>query len=83
MIVDNEEYYEQEKPLSLKDIKSLITLLRQVMLWHGMPVLVRQVVESSEIEICSPRKGGIHSHIYSEKIKSFWLSNQDLNNDVY
>ncbi|XP_027931583.1 E3 ubiquitin-protein ligase UPL6 isoform X1 [Vigna unguiculata] len=33
MIVDNEEYYEQEKPLSLKDIKSLITLLRQA-LWQ-------------------------------------------------
>lgn len=31
MIVDNEEYYEQEKPLSLKDIRSLIILLRQVM----------------------------------------------------
>ncbi|WVY92397.1 hypothetical protein V8G54_031485 [Vigna mungo] len=33
MIVDNEEYYEQEKPLSLKDIRSLITLLRQA-LWQ-------------------------------------------------
>ncbi|XP_068495990.1 E3 ubiquitin-protein ligase UPL6 isoform X2 [Phaseolus vulgaris] len=33
MIVDNEEYYEQEKPLSLKDIRSLIILLRQV-LWQ-------------------------------------------------
>ncbi|XP_020205693.1 E3 ubiquitin-protein ligase UPL6 [Cajanus cajan] len=33
MIVDNEEYYEQEKPLSLKDIRSLIILLRQA-LWQ-------------------------------------------------
>ncbi|XP_019419938.1 PREDICTED: E3 ubiquitin-protein ligase UPL6-like isoform X2 [Lupinus angustifolius] len=33
MILDNEEYYEQEKPLSLKDIRSLIILLRQV-LWQ-------------------------------------------------
>ncbi|TKY54285.1 E3 ubiquitin-protein ligase UPL6 [Spatholobus suberectus] len=33
MIVDNEEFYEQEKPLSLKDIRSLIVILRQV-LWQ-------------------------------------------------
>ena len=30
MIVDNEEFYEQEKPLSLTDIRSLIIILRQV-----------------------------------------------------
>lgn len=29
-IVDNEEFYEQEKPLSLVDIRSLIVILRQV-----------------------------------------------------
>lgn len=29
-IVDNEEFYEQEKPLSLKDIRYLIIILRQV-----------------------------------------------------
>ncbi|XP_052204385.1 E3 ubiquitin-protein ligase UPL6 isoform X2 [Diospyros lotus] len=33
IIVDNEEFYEQEKPLSLKDIKSLIVILRQA-LWQ-------------------------------------------------
>ncbi|XP_014508992.1 E3 ubiquitin-protein ligase UPL6 isoform X3 [Vigna radiata var. radiata] len=33
MIVDNEEFYEQEKPLSLKDIRTLIIILRQV-LWQ-------------------------------------------------
>ncbi|KAL6193597.1 hypothetical protein ACLB2K_034681 [Fragaria x ananassa] len=32
-IVDNEEFYEQEKPLSLKDIRSLIIILRQA-LWQ-------------------------------------------------
>ncbi|XP_073226082.1 E3 ubiquitin-protein ligase UPL6 isoform X2 [Cicer arietinum] len=32
-IVDNEEFYEQEKPLSLKDISSLIILLKQA-LWQ-------------------------------------------------
>lgn len=31
-IVDNEEFYEQEKPLSLKDIRVLIIILRQVIL---------------------------------------------------
>lgn len=30
MIIDNEEFYEQEKPLSLKDIRCLIVILRQV-----------------------------------------------------
>lgn len=29
-IIDNEEFYEQEKPLSLKDIRCLIVILRQV-----------------------------------------------------
>ncbi|KAF8394715.1 hypothetical protein HHK36_020932 [Tetracentron sinense] len=33
MIVDNEEFYEQEKPLSLKDIRALIIILRQA-LWQ-------------------------------------------------
>ncbi|KAL8481260.1 hypothetical protein ACS0TY_027692 [Phlomoides rotata] len=33
MIVDNEEFYEQEKPLSLMDIRLLIVILRQA-LWH-------------------------------------------------
>jgi len=30
IIIDNEEFYEQEKPLSLKDIRCLIVILRQV-----------------------------------------------------
>ncbi|KAI4964438.1 hypothetical protein ZWY2020_005801 [Hordeum vulgare] len=29
-IVDNEEFYEQEKPLSLKDLKALVLILKQV-----------------------------------------------------
>ncbi|MED6147694.1 E3 ubiquitin-protein ligase upl6 [Stylosanthes scabra] len=33
MIVDNEEFYEQERPLSLKDIRSLIIILKQA-LWQ-------------------------------------------------
>lgn len=31
MIVDNEEFYEQEKPLSLNDIRSLVIILKQVL----------------------------------------------------
>lgn len=30
MIVDNEEFYEHEKPLSLTEIRLLIVILRQV-----------------------------------------------------
>ncbi|GAB4825610.1 E3 ubiquitin-protein ligase upl6 [Ancistrocladus abbreviatus] len=40
MIVDNEEFYEQEKPLSLRDIRSLIVILRQALwqlLWVNPP----------------------------------------------
>nr|CAD1829721.1 unnamed protein product [Ananas comosus var. bracteatus] len=33
MIVDNEEFYEQEKPLSLNDIRSLVIILKQA-LWQ-------------------------------------------------
>uniref|UniRef100_A0A6N2LU27 HECT-type E3 ubiquitin transferase n=1 Tax=Salix viminalis TaxID=40686 RepID=A0A6N2LU27_SALVM len=33
MLVDNEEFYEQEKPLSLKDVGCLIVILRQA-LWQ-------------------------------------------------
>ncbi|XP_028115773.1 E3 ubiquitin-protein ligase UPL6-like isoform X1 [Camellia sinensis] len=49
MIVDNEEFYEQEKPLSLKDIKCLIVILRQALwqlLWVN-PVAPSNLVHSS------------------------------------
>ncbi|XP_010270852.1 PREDICTED: E3 ubiquitin-protein ligase UPL6 [Nelumbo nucifera] len=38
MIVDNEEFYEQEKPLSLKDIRGLIIILKQA-LWQLLWVI--------------------------------------------
>ncbi|MBA0780443.1 hypothetical protein Gotri_004539 [Gossypium trilobum] len=38
MIVDNEEFYEQEKPLSLKDVRCLIVILRQA-LWQLLWVI--------------------------------------------
>ncbi|XP_042488604.1 E3 ubiquitin-protein ligase UPL6-like isoform X3 [Macadamia integrifolia] len=38
MIVDNEEFYDQEKPLSLKDIRGLIVILKQA-LWQLLWVI--------------------------------------------
>ncbi|KAK8578412.1 hypothetical protein V6N13_116257 [Hibiscus sabdariffa] len=38
MIVDNEEFYDQEKPLSLKDARCLIVILRQA-LWQLLWVI--------------------------------------------
>ncbi|GFZ11608.1 ubiquitin protein ligase 6 [Actinidia rufa] len=49
MIVDNEEFYEQEKPLSLKDISYLIVILRQALwqlLWVN-PVTPPNLVRST------------------------------------
>ncbi|XP_043725409.1 E3 ubiquitin-protein ligase UPL6-like isoform X2 [Telopea speciosissima] len=51
MIVDNEEFYEQEKPLSLKDIRGLIVILKQV-LWQLLwviPMKSPNAVKSSTI----------------------------------
>ncbi|CAK9136438.1 unnamed protein product [Ilex paraguariensis] len=49
MIVDNEEFYEQEKPLSLTDISCLIVILRQALwqlLWVN-PVPIPNFVKSA------------------------------------
>ncbi|RDY09330.1 E3 ubiquitin-protein ligase UPL6 [Mucuna pruriens] len=57
MIVDNEEFYEQEKPLSLKDIRSLIIILRQV-LWQLL--WVNHTTSTSSVKsvpVSSARKG--------------------------
>lgn len=35
MIVDSEEFYEREKPLSLQDIRLLIIILKQVSVMTG------------------------------------------------
>nr|CAB3464020.1 unnamed protein product [Digitaria exilis] len=34
-IIDNGEFYEQEKPLSLKDLKSLVLILKQLQDWNS------------------------------------------------
>ncbi|XP_043709518.1 E3 ubiquitin-protein ligase UPL6-like isoform X1 [Telopea speciosissima] len=51
MIVDNEEFYEQEKPLSLKDIRGLIVILKQA-LWQLLwviPMKSPNAVKSSTV----------------------------------
>ena len=40
MIVDNEEFYEREKPLSLQDIRLLIIILKQVSVMTGLTVVL-------------------------------------------
>ncbi|KAK7382380.1 hypothetical protein VNO80_01231 [Phaseolus coccineus] len=76
-IVDNEEYYEQEKPLSLKDIRSLIILLRQA-LWQLLWVnhttsanLVKSVPVSTAIkkqfEAIQQRVSIVVSQLLSQK----------------
>ncbi|KAK8471005.1 hypothetical protein PHAVU_003G118500 [Phaseolus vulgaris] len=57
MIVDNEEFYEQEKPLSLNDIRTLIIILRQVLwqlLWVNHTTSANSV---KSVPISSARKG--------------------------
>ncbi|XP_042055165.1 E3 ubiquitin-protein ligase UPL6-like [Salvia splendens] len=67
-IVDNEEFYEQEKPLSLKDIRLLIIILRQALwqiLWlnpvvtpdfsksgDGPSAMKRQPIEFLQHRVC-------------------------------
>ncbi|KAL9265466.1 E3 ubiquitin-protein ligase UPL6-like protein [Drosera capensis] len=51
MIVDNEEFYEREKPLSLKDIRFLIVILRQALwqlLWINPSTLANLVKNNPE-----------------------------------
>lgn len=75
MIVDNEEFYEKEKPLALKDIRYLITILRQVTIWTcGFSHLV---FKSSEVlydcyfvDDCS---GAIHLIVYPFTCHSFTI----------
>ncbi|KAK2990179.1 hypothetical protein RJ640_014631 [Escallonia rubra] len=52
MIVDNEEFYEQDKPLSLKDIRCLVVILRQALwqlLWLN-PVPLKPTMDVSALK---------------------------------
>ncbi|KAF8727100.1 hypothetical protein HU200_019606 [Digitaria exilis] len=52
-IIDNGEFYEQEKPLSLKDLKSLVLILKQA-LWQLL-----WVIPSSSTQKVSPNPSGL------------------------
>ncbi|XP_066362074.1 E3 ubiquitin-protein ligase UPL6-like [Miscanthus floridulus] len=52
-IIDNGEFYEQEKPLSLKDLKSLVPILKQA-LWQLL-----WVIPSSSTQKVSPDTSGL------------------------
>ncbi|XP_050216747.1 E3 ubiquitin-protein ligase UPL6 isoform X2 [Mercurialis annua] len=59
-IVDNEEFYEQEKPLSLKDIRCSIAILRQALwqlLWVNMnPTAHKNIAKPTTNNLAFKRK---------------------------
>ncbi|KAL3812242.1 hypothetical protein ACJIZ3_013510 [Penstemon smallii] len=78
-IVDNEEFYEQEKPLSLVDIRSLIIILRQALwqiLWLN-PVATPNFSKSTDgayamkkhpVEFLQHRVCAVASELLSQKL---------------
>ncbi|OMO53433.1 Ubiquitin-protein ligase 7 [Corchorus capsularis] len=77
MIVDNEEFYEQEKPLSLKDVRCLIVILRQALwqlLWvnpSAHPGLGKSVSNTSShrrhpVEAIQNRVGTVAAELLSQ-----------------
>ena len=47
MITDNEEFYEQQKPLSLQDVKELVSILKET-LWELLWVIPSKISENDE-----------------------------------
>lgn len=83
MIVDNEEFYEQEKPLSLKDIKSLVVILRQALwqlLWVN-PIALPNLAKSTS-DVFSLKKHPIEflQHRVSIAASELLSQLQDWNN---
>ncbi|MQL88230.1 hypothetical protein Taro_020781 [Colocasia esculenta] len=83
MIVDNEEFYEQEKPLGLNDIKCLIVILREV-LWQLLWVIPGNVPISQKPAIINSDHKKLSVDIVKYKVRvaaSELLSQlQDWNN---
>ncbi|KAL2341623.1 hypothetical protein Fmac_009563 [Flemingia macrophylla] len=82
MIVDNEEYYEQEKPLSLKDIRNLIILLRQA-LWQLLWVnhtTSSNSVKSVPVSTASKRQSEAIQQRVSIVVSELLSQLQDWNN---
>ncbi|XP_022138444.1 E3 ubiquitin-protein ligase UPL6 [Momordica charantia] len=76
-IIDNEEFYEQEKPLSLKDIRCLIIILRQALwqlLWvspaapsnFAKPVASAHVTKRHTVEFIQYRVTIVASELLSQ-----------------
>ncbi|KAI9194675.1 hypothetical protein LWI28_008103 [Acer negundo] len=77
MIVDNEEFYEQEKPLSLKDVRYLIVILREALwqlLWvsptaHsniGKSIFKPSAHKKLSVEVIQHRVGILVSEVLSQ-----------------
>ncbi|XP_052208292.1 E3 ubiquitin-protein ligase UPL6-like isoform X2 [Diospyros lotus] len=83
MIVDNEEFYEQEKPLSLKDIRCLIVILRQA-LWQLLWVnpVAPPTLTQSTTDVFTLRKHRLESiqHRVSLVASELLSQLQDWNN---
>ena len=47
MITDNEEFYERQKPLSLQDVKELVSILKET-LWELLWVIPSKISENDE-----------------------------------
>ncbi|XVE82321.1 hypothetical protein DITRI_Ditri15bG0138900 [Diplodiscus trichospermus] len=79
MIVDNEEFYEQEKPLSLKDVRGLIVILRQALwqlLWvnpsahpsSGKSISNSPAHKRHPVEAIQNRVGAVASELLSQAV---------------
>ncbi|KAG8084775.1 hypothetical protein GUJ93_ZPchr0010g7597 [Zizania palustris] len=64
-IIDNEEFYEQEKPLSLKDLKSLVFILKKA-LWELLWVIPSHVSPTQKV---LPNPSG-HKKLSIQNVKS-------------
>ncbi|KAL8244543.1 hypothetical protein R6Q59_010801 [Mikania micrantha] len=81
MIVDNEEFYEQEKPLSLNDIRLLIVILRQALwqiLWL-MPVAPMKFTNTNTISLKKHRVEFVQYRV-SVVVSELLSQLQDWNN---
>ncbi|PON64889.1 HECT domain containing protein, partial [Parasponia andersonii] len=76
MIVDNEEFYEQEKPLSVEDIRCLIIILRQALwqlLWvnpmtppNSAKSVTNSTLKGQSVEVIQLRVSVVASELLSQ-----------------
>ncbi|RXH71819.1 hypothetical protein DVH24_025320 [Malus domestica] len=65
-VVDNEEFYEQEKPLSLKDIRYLVIILRQVILYNSSKPVTTSSSKKHPVELIQHRVSIVASELLSQ-----------------